>query len=93
MSERELRAAIDRLVNEIDALDEDDAGSREQLLALAEKLGERLERHQASDTAVVTPDEDSDNALIDMVSRYEANHPKLTTILNDIMVRLASMGI
>lgn len=95
MSERELRAAIDGLVREIDALDEDDAASQDQLRALADTLRDRLERHEDSDSDATpsTTDEAGDNAVLEMVATYESRHPQLTAMLNDIMTRLASMGI
>lgn len=93
MSEQELKTAIGRVVEAIDALDQDDSESREDLKALATKLQARLDRRQ-SDVATEEPiGADNDNAVLEMVERYESRHPQITLMLNDIMTRLASMGI
>ena len=105
MSEKELSEAIDGLFREIDLLDENDPADREQLRALADTLKARLARYSEVDTSaseidatvadqVDDSDDDlGDNAVLDMIATYEAQHPKLTATLNDIMTRLASMGI
>jgi|GEM_PF-2248696 len=105
MSDKELSDAINGLFREIDSLDENDPADREQLRALADTLKARLARYSEVDESssvvdrtVADPVDDSDddlgdNAVLDMIATYEAQHPKLTAMLNDIMTRLASMGI
>jgi len=93
MSEQALHQAIEQLLREIDSLDPDDESGREELLVLAEALKRRLAHGEPTVPSPDADDEPGDNAILDLVTRYESRHPQLTAVLNVIMTRLASMGI
>lgn len=84
MSKAKITDAITRLNREIDAIDADDPASRERLEALSERLRLRLELRES-------PPVDQDAKAI--LQAYEARYPQLTFLINDIMSRLAAMGI
>lgn len=88
MSKPELRAAIDRLQRELDALSNLDHASRQRLLALIE-----LMRGAADDEAATTSHEGGIEAIRDAIDEFEVTHPRTTAILNDILVMLGNMGI
>lgn len=87
MSEQKLREEIARLRAEIEQLATNDHVSRDRLNQLISEIEDRLERM----------DEDADGSLTERVREsirhYEAEHPRATAILNDIMVTLSNMGI
>lgn len=87
MDKRDLMTELERLRAEIDTADGlDDARRRELLETVA-----RLERdYGAGDT-------DDDRSLVGQVEEYvtefEASHPTLTGVLNDILFKLSNMGV
>ena len=84
MSEREIDDAITALRAEIDRLDEDDPADRERLETLAERLRTRLERREQGPV---------DEGASELLAALEARYPQVTLMVNDIMTRLAAMGI
>lgn len=85
MSEkREVDDAIVLLRQEIERLDDSDPENRARLEALAERLRLRLERGEHGPV---------DRDAQDLLETLEARYPQVTLMINDIMTRLASMGI
>ena len=84
MSEREIDDAITALRAEIDRLDEDDPADRERLETLVERLRFRLERREQGPV---------DEGASELLGTLEARYPQVTLMINDIMTRLAAMGI
>ena len=82
--DREVDDAITALRTEIARLDDDDPDSRARLETLAERLRLRLERREQG--AV-------DQDAIEILETYQARYPQVTLMINDIMTRLAAMGI
>lgn len=92
MSEQALRELVDRLRREVAELPSDAPGaaeSRRRLEAVIDDLSTRL-------------DDDDDNltdtgglrgSIQDTIHQIEARHPDATTVLNNIMMTLANMGI
>lgn len=71
---------------EINRLAVDDVESRKRLDQLITDLEAKLEK----------PDEENDGLMVnlkDAIKHFEAEHPRATAILNDIMVTLSNMGI
>ncbi len=88
MSTQELQSLVERLRAEREALEGDFGPHHERLDALAADLEHRLE-HPREDNQ----DEDLLERLREGVEHFEVEHPRVTGILNDLMVALSSMGI
>jgi CII-binding regulator of phage lambda lysogenization HflD len=86
--ESRLTEAVETLRAEIDALDENDSESRAKLEQLLMDLEERLK--QPRDTG---NDNDLADQLKESMLHFETSHPALTGILNDIMIKLSSIGV
>ena len=86
--ESRLTEAVETLRAEIDALDENDSESRAKLEQLLIDLEERLK--QPRDTG---NDNDLADQLKESMLHFETSHPALTGILNDIMIKLSSIGV
>ena len=87
MSEDKLRQELERLRAEAANLADDDTVGRERLNRVIEQLEKRLAEDQEND------DETLFDQLQESISHFEAEHPRATAILNDIMVTLSNMGI
>lgn len=87
MTLNKLESELQKLREEVACLAKDDTESRDKL----NRLINELERKLDSET------EDDDRSLMDSMkdalSHFEAEHPRATAILNDIMVTLSNMGI
>ena len=86
--DRKLEQTLTNLRNEVSRLPEQDLESKQKL----ELLIQTLERKLGS------PDDlDYHNSLTktvsDTVSHFEVSHPRITGILNDVMMTLSNMGI
>ena len=83
---QKLTETLDALRAEIDQLHTDDAESKQRLEKLVENLEKKLEH----------PDDDDhhlDEGIKDSITHFEVTHPRVTAILNDIMMTLSNMGI
>ena len=87
MTSRKLHIDLERLRKEIKHLAKDDVASRKRLDNLINELEAKLENPDAAD------DEGLMNNVKDAIAHFEAQHPRATAILNDIMVALSNMGI
>jgi len=87
MSEQELQKLIDDLRREIDALPSDDVDARQRLDAIIEDLEKKLNEPGTEDHHGLVGN------LQDSIKELEARHPDTTTLLNNIMMTLANMGI
>ena len=85
MSNSELRAAVERLRREIDAMPSLDSASRQRLQAV-------LEAMRTDEPPSATPERRVDTVR-EAIEAFEASHPRTTAILNDILVTLSNMGI
>ncbi len=82
-----LDRAIETLRTEIDTLDPSDEETRAHLQQLANLVESRLhegERVENPSTADI---------MMGIVETYEARHPRIIAMANDLMTRLAAMGI
>lgn len=87
MSEQDLRELIDRLRTEVDALPGDDVEARRRLDAIIGELDKKLEEPGSEDHHGLVGN------LQESIKELEARHPDTTTLLNNIMMSLANMGI
>ena len=87
MSQEKLEKELEKLRAEIDNLASDDTTSRDKLSQLVTEL----------ETLLQSSKEEEDHGIVDNVreaiNHFEAEHPRATAILNDIMVTLSNMGI
>ena len=86
MSQEKLEKELEKLRAEIDNLSSDDTASREKLNQLITEIETLLQSSEEEDNGIV------DNVR-DAINHFEAEHPRATAILNDIMVTLSNMGI
>lgn len=87
MSQEKLEKELEKLRSEVDNLASDDTTSRDKLNRLITEL----------ETVLQSSKEEEHHGLVDNVreaiNHFEAEHPRATAILNDIMVTLSNMGI
>ncbi|BBL72440.1 DUF4404 family protein [Methylogaea oryzae] len=88
MSQQKLNDVIHELKNQIASLEVSDAQAKQKLQSLVEGLEEKL-RSPA--------DAGHHHGLVeevrDSVEHFEVEHPRITAILNDLMMTLSNMGI
>ena len=83
-----LEASLDRLRAEIDALHIDDAEARQRLGTLIRDIERTLEDPKPGGAAVGLGDR-----LKTSILGFEASHPRLATLLNDVVEKLGNIGI
>lgn len=87
MANSKLQIDLERLRDAINQVAKDDIETRERLDRIINDLEAKLE----------TGDEEENEGLIqdirEAIENFEAEHPRATAILNDIMVTLSNMGI
>jgi len=67
--------------------------SREQLELLLTRLREELAALERAGTQISAQDEGVTGELKRRVETFEVEHPRVTAILNDMMVTLSNLGI
>lgn len=83
----DLRELIDQLRHEVESLPSGDVKARQRLNGIIGELDKRLEEpHTEGHHSLV-------RELQDSIAVLEARHPDTTTLLNNIMMALANMGI
>ncbi|HSH41172.1 MAG TPA: DUF4404 family protein [Arenicellales bacterium] len=87
MSEQELEQLIEKLRREVEALPDDDVDARQRLNAIIEELDRKLAEPGTEDHHGLVSN------LQDSIKELEVRHPDTTTLLNNIMMTLANMGI
>jgi hypothetical protein len=87
MSKETLRKDLERLRTEVNQLSSSQPQSQEKLNSLISNLESRIENEIDDDDGNLVDE------IRDYISRFEAEHPRATAILNDIMVTLSNMGI
>ncbi len=87
MSHERIHAAIEALRAEINKLDAEDTVSRARLDQLVRELQEQLDAGDAASPAVL------EGSVTELIEQFEVEHPRITGVLNDLMVTLSGMGI
>lgn len=83
----ELGKAIQALRAEIDTLEDSDEQTKAHLTQLAGLMESQLhEREVAGDASPA-------ETMKELIETYEARYPRVTSMANDLMTRLAAMGI
>lgn len=84
---KELGKAIQELREEIETLEDSDSDTRSRLSQLADLMDAQLLG------APLTEDPSTADTVMDLIETYEARYPRVTAMANDLMTRLAAMGI
>jgi hypothetical protein len=88
MSRQQLEEALERLRHELDALDAGAGDAHARLRAVITDVEDQLADLEAGE---------GDGSLAERIRHqielFEVEHPRITTILNDIMVTLSNLGI
>jgi capsule polysaccharide export protein KpsE/RkpR len=87
MTRIKLKESLERLQAEIDELKSISGPERTELETVVRNIRRALERDEQADST------DLKEKLNSTIVRLEASHPRLTAVLNDIMVTLSNMGI
>jgi hypothetical protein len=90
MTEQQINNALEELRREIERLDLSDTETKERLTGLVESIEQRM---TAAPGVVEEGQPDLLNEMNDAVTQFEVEHPRITGILNDIMMALSSSGI
>lgn len=88
MTRSELHEPLERLQAEIKKLGEDDEAIKRRMQRLVADLERKLDSSDDSEHAPQLIEGVREN-----VERFEVEHPRLTAVLNQIMVILNNMGI
>ncbi len=84
---KELGKAIQELREEIETLEDSDSETRSRLAQLADLMDAQLLG------APLTEDPSTADTVMELIETYEARYPRVTALANDLMTRLAAMGI
>jgi len=102
VNQTELQKTLETLHAELNNATYVDDSTRSMLLALAKDI-ERLSNQQANQQANASASESASESIDeveplservqDLVLKFEADHPQLTTALNQVSAALANLGI
>ncbi len=84
---KELGKAIQELREEIESLEDTSRDTRSNLAQLADLMDAQLVGEP------LTEDPSTADTVMDLIETYEARYPRVTAMANDLMTRLAAMGI
>ena len=87
MSQEDLQQLLNELRTELSELDTDSETSQE-LQLLINEIEDKIEELEESHHQHALTDSVQENIV-----KFEVEHPKITAILNDIMLKLSNMGI
>lgn len=87
-SARHLDESLNTLRSEIRALDIDDEETRRRLDRLVLDIGAKIENPNGDVT-----DETLTGQLKASILKFEASHPRLASLMNDVLEKLSAMGI
>lgn len=84
---KELGKAIQDLREEIESLEDTSRDTRSNLAQLADLMDAQLVGEP------LTEDPSTADTVMELIETYEARYPRVTAMANDLMTRLAAMGI
>lgn len=88
MSKSQISLALDELRQEIDRIEIGAEEDKERLLALLDTIEDQQDGGDESE-----PPHELMSELTDVLTEFEVKHPRITGILNDILVTLGNSGI
>lgn len=83
-----LEESLRILRSEIATLGSDDDATRQRLESVVEDIEARLARADGDD-----PDDSVTGGLKASIVSFEASHPRLAVLMNDVLEKLSAMGI
>ena len=89
MSPEQLESLILRLREEIAGLETVDSDNRDTL----NQLLQQIEISLSLDSDSQSSNADLKNTLSETITQFEASHPRITAIINDILLTLSHLGI
>jgi hypothetical protein len=87
MSKENLKEDLDRLRVEVNQIADHRPDTKNKLIALIDNLEQRIKSESDNNDVNLLEN------IRDHISNFETEHPRVTAILNDIMVTLSNMGI
>jgi hypothetical protein len=87
MSHSKLKQSLHRLQTEIAELKSISGTERKELELILRNIRQTLDSDENTDNSNLQ------ESLNSAIMRLEASHPRLTAVLNDIMISLGNMGI
>lgn len=90
MEKKHLLSTVETLHAELAGSDEVDADTRALLETLADDIRRLLEQEDAESSEHLGP---LSARVHDLVLRFETDHPRLTTVLNQVADGLSNLGI
>jgi hypothetical protein len=88
MTEQNINDSLQQLRDEIDKLHLDDRDVKDRLNQLVESIEGSLGGGE-----LLEPDHDLVEELKDVISQFEVEHPRITGIVNELMMTLSNLGI
>lgn len=88
MTEQKINDALAQLRKEIERLEIGNRAAKERLTSLVESIEERVEASGGGEEHQDLVDE-----MKDAITHFEVEHPRITGIINDLMMTLSSAGI
>ena len=88
MSREQLHQSLDALRAALAEFGSEDAEKRARIETLIEALERQIDAPEGA-----APNAELNETLPTLVENFEVEHPRLTAILNDLMVTLSGMGI
>ena len=88
MSSEDLQDLLGKLRQEIKLIEQAEGEAHERLAELIAELETRIEEQPGEET-----DNGSTQTINTFIEQFEVEHPRITGILNEIMVTLSNMGI
>ena len=85
MTKKKLKNQIEDLRAELNKVADSDPESRDRLNQLINELEDKLENPEDHPSLI--------DSIKESINHFEAEHPRATAIMNDIMVTLSNMGI
>lgn len=87
MAEKEIAESIYKLRSEIEHLENNNPDLRLKLEGLLDDLEDRLESSEEPNSLHLIED------MQTAITQFEVEHPTITGVLNDLMVKLSNIGI
>ena len=88
MSQADLQKSLDALHAEIGKLETPDAAVKDKLLALIDDVEKQVQNPDSAEHANV-----ASQKLPGLIEQFEADHPKVTDTLGQLLNTLSGMGI
>lgn len=88
MTEQKINDALAQLRKEIERLEIGNRAAKERLTSLVESIEERVEASGGGEEH-----QDLVEEMKDAITHFEVEHPRITGIINDLMMTLSSAGI